>query len=102
MRALKTIVIALGIALVAGFGLLVFGLTQNWHRLTDAATRPAADARAWGRVSLGQPPLTQIQSMVAAGDLVVVQIGRPSGEQQLFVLDPARGTVVGRFTVGEP
>jgi hypothetical protein len=116
MRALKTVVVVLGALIIAAFGLLVYGLSQNWQR----ATRPAATAapspaatpglatgapaavKTWGRASLGLPADSHIQSVTPAGHLVVVHVVAGSDER-LVVLDPATGTVVGTFGVaGQP
>lgn len=105
MRALKTIVFVLGLLVVGAFGLLVYGLSQNWHRLTapaPATTAPAATSRgavaAWGHVDLGQPADTRVQSVTTAGNLVVVRV-TSGGDERLIVLDPATGSVVGTFGV---
>lgn len=105
MRALKTIVVVLGALIIVAFGLLVYGLSQNWHRVNAPApaTAPATTASVakpatWGRVGLGQPADSRIQSVTPAGNLVVVQIVSGSNER-LVVLDPATGVVVGTFAV---
>ncbi|HTY66508.1 MAG TPA: hypothetical protein VMH36_07650 [Alphaproteobacteria bacterium] len=101
MRALKTIVITLGALVILAFGLLVYGLSQNWHRLSTpsqpavAAKTPAA---TWGHVGLGQPADSRIQSVTPAGNLIVVQVVS-GGDERLVVLDPASGAVVGTFGV---
>ncbi len=113
MRALKTIVVALGALIIAAFGILVYGLSQNWHRLNappgaTATTAPGPAAvpgkspAVWGRVDLGQPADSHIQSVTSAGNLVVVQVASGSDER-LVVLDPATGAIVGTFAVtGKP
>lgn len=100
MQTLKTIVIALGVVLVAGFGLLIFGLSQNWHRATDAAPVPQAPAAGstWGTVPLGAAP-EKIVGVTASGDLIVVQLATDQGSR-LVVVDPRNGRVVGTFVTG--
>lgn len=107
MRALKTIVIVLGALIIMGFGVLVYGLSQNWqrasHPTTAVETAPAAKAspvKTWGRASLGLPADSHIQSVTPAGNLVVVHVVSGSDER-LLVLDPAAGTVVGTFSVAD-
>ena len=101
MRALKTIVFTLGALVVVAFGLLVYGLSQNWHRLSTPP-QPAATAKTpaatWGHVGLGQPADSRIQSVTPAGTLIVVQVVS-GGDERLVVLDPASGAVVGTFGV---
>lgn len=106
MRAVKTIVIVMSVVLVAGFGLLIFGLTQNWHRATEAVpatpavTGASSNVRGWGQVGLGQPPGSKVQGVTAAGNLVVLHlIVPPAGDERLVVVDPARGAVIGTFVV---
>lgn len=112
MRALKTIVVVLGALIIAAFGLLVYGLSQNWQRaarpMATTAPGPAAApgavagapaaVKTWGRASLGLPADSHIQSVTPAGNLVVVHVvaGR---DERLVVLDPATGAVVGTFGV---
>ncbi len=105
MRALKTIVFTLGGLVIVAFGLLVYGLSQNWHRLSSppSAGSPSvaaviAPAATWGHVGLGQPADSRIQSVTAAGSLIVLQVVS-GGDERLVVLDPASGTVVGTFGV---
>jgi len=114
MQALKTLVIVLGLLILGGFGVLIYGLSQNWHRLSDAKpAAPAAaaerksdpktaDLKSWGTVALGQPADSRIQSVTRAGRLIVVQVTAGTAER-LLVLDPATGAVVGTFALtGNP
>ena len=113
MQALKTVVIVLGALILGGFGVLIYGLTHNWHKLSDAppaasavpaAAPPATPSRAtpapWGKVALGQPPDSRIQSVTRAGRLIVVQVTAGTAER-LVVLDPATGAVIGTFALGD-
>lgn len=102
MHTLKTIVIALGVVLVAGFGLLIYGLTQNWHRTTTAAPPSRASvapgASGWGNVSVGATN-ERIAGVTPAGDLIVVQVAGEQGSR-LVVVDPRNGRVIGGFVTG--
>lgn len=103
MRAIKTIVVVLGALIIVAFGLLVYGLSQNWQRAsrpaTTATAAPAA-VKTWGRANLGLPADSHIQSVTPAGNLVVVHVVSGS-EERLLVLDPATGTVVGTFSAAD-
>ncbi len=106
MRALKTIVILLGALLIGGLGLLVYGLSHNWHRLETrpvAASVPPA-AAGWGRVALGLPAGSRVKEMMAAGNLLVIRVASEAGDsERLIVLNPATGVTVGTFAVnGSP
>jgi hypothetical protein len=104
MRAVKTIVIVMSVVLVAGFGLLIFGLTQNWHRASESAVPvvPVGSLRAWGSVGLGQPSGSKVMGMTAAGNLVVLHLTLPDGNERIVVVDPTRGAVTGTFGVTQP
>jgi len=92
MRALKVIVVVLGIAVLAAFATLVAG----------AGARPPVHA-SWGRTMLDQPAGTRIQSVTASGNLIVLQLYTlsPGQDERLVVLDPATGAVGGIFVVGQ-
>jgi hypothetical protein len=108
MRALKTVVVVLSALIIMAFGVLVYGLSQNWQHAnhSTAATEPAPAAgkpssvKMWGKAGLGLPADSHIQSVTPAGSLVVVHVVSGSDER-LLVLDPATGTVVGTFGVTE-
>jgi len=101
MQALKTIVITLGAVLVAGFGLLVYGLTQNWHRATETApaSRASGAGSAWGTVPIGAAG-ERIVGVTPSGDLVVVQLASEQGGSRLVVVDPRSGRVLGSIVTG--
>jgi hypothetical protein len=104
MHTLKTIVIALGVVLVAGFGLLIYGLTQNWHRTAGAPAASVTTARVpvagatWGNIPVGTAN-ERIAGVTASGELVVVHVTGDQGGR-LVVVDPRNGRVVGTFVMG--
>lgn len=106
MRALKVIVVVLGIAVLAAFATLVAVIVNRSGRgVEDAAgagARPPVHA-SWGRTMLDQPAGTRIQSVTASGDLIVLQLytHSPGQDERLVVLDPATGAVGGIFVVGQ-
>jgi hypothetical protein len=104
MRAVKTIVIVMSVLLIAGVGLLIYGITQNWHRATEPAAPvvTVGGLRAWGSVGLGQPEGSKVVGMAASGNLVVLHLALPDGSDRIVVVDPARGAVTGTFGVTQP
>jgi len=107
MRALKALVIVLGIAVLLGcFGLvgaIVYKLGKPPEPPLAAAPAPPALGRAgWGRAGLDQPAGTRIQSVTASGALIVLQLytDAPGNDERLVVVDPASGQVVGTFVTG--
>jgi hypothetical protein len=107
MKALKTLVIAMGALILAGVA--VIGVTL-YNRATvpggsGGDDRPAAVPRSPAdRVtagSLGLPAGSRIRGIAGAGSRVVVHVELPGGTEQLLLLDPATGQVVGRLGVAE-
>lgn len=105
MRGLKVLVAVLGIAVVAAFLTLVTIIMTRGSRETPVAAggaRPPTHA-SWGRVLIDQPAGTRIQSVIASGNLIVLQLytGQPGQDERLVVLDPATGAVTGSFAFGQ-
>ena len=99
MHALKTIVISLSVALILGLGLLVYGLTQNWHRM--AGTAPPVPAAGWGSVALQQAPEARLRAVTAAGDTLALHVSEADGARdRVIVVNPANGAVLGTFWIG--
>jgi len=115
MKALKALVIFMGVLIVAGIGLVIYGVaskvgpkpaqTASTPAVPPApppATAPAAAAPAvatpFGAVDIPLPAGATVQQVFAAGDRIIVRIGtgKTTGDR-LIVLDPARGQVSGSF-----
>lgn len=117
MRALKAIVILLGILLVVGTGVLIWGIarqidrmgqTQADEEVTQAVnTAPAVmtnEVAPWGRIDLKQPYGTRLQSVTNAGEYMVLHLytGAPGTDERVVVIDPGTGTVMGTVNLGTP
>lgn len=106
MRALKIIVVVLGIAVIAAFITLVAVIFTRGGRGAEGQAgpgmRPPVHA-SWGRVMLDQPAGTRIQSVTASGNLIVLQLytQSPGQDERLVVLDPATGAASGIFVLGQ-
>ncbi len=106
MRALKILVVGLGIAVVIAFLTLVTLIINRGGRPGEAVAReetarPPVRA-SWGRVVVDHPPGSRVISVTASGGLVVlhVQAPAPGVEERLVVLDPVTGAVQGIFQMG--
>jgi len=107
MKALKALVIFLGVLIVAGVGLVIYGVsskvgsrpTPAAPAATNAANAPAVPAAApFGSVEIPLADGATIQQIFAAGDRVIVRVGTGNGKgDRLIVLDPARGQIAGSF-----
>lgn len=99
MKALKGLVIFMGLLLVAGFGLLAYGMYSKAGQLgkSGGAAR-AADGAVFGQTEVPLPAGARVEQMVAAGERVVLRISG-GGSERYLVLDPASGRVAGSFVL---
>ena len=99
MKALKVLVLLMTLLLVAGLGLVGYGvLNRTPHAKAgraDASATPAAD---FGEVAVPLPVGARIEQLVVAGDRVVLRLVG-AGPERLVVLDPAAGRVAGGFVL---
>ena len=105
MRALKILVVVLGIAVLLGFFGLIAGIVYKASRLAEApatATPPATARPAWGRVGLDQPQGTRIHALETAGGYIVLHLytDAPGIDERVVVVDPATGATVGTIVPG--
>ncbi|WP_027285978.1 DUF6476 family protein [Rubritepida flocculans] len=87
MQALKFLVVAMGVLIVAGTVTLIVFLVQRAGGREGAASLPP--------INLDLPPGSRILSVAGAGDRFAVLVQRPDGERVLF-LDARSGRVVGQ------
>ncbi len=106
MRALKILVVGLGIAVVIAFLTLVAVIINRGGRggepvARDDAARPPLRA-SWGRVVLDHAPGGKLVSVTASGNLIVLHVQGEAQPRQdrLVVVDPATGSVQGIFELG--
>lgn len=115
MRALKALVIFLGILLVIGTGVLIWGIARQIDRMSQAEadddvtpsvnTAPpvvANEVAPWGSIDLKQPPGTRIQSVTSAGEYMMLHLytGAPGTDERVVVIDPGSGTLMGTVNLG--
>ncbi|MDA8231894.1 MAG: hypothetical protein M0006_11205 [Magnetospirillum sp.] len=105
MKALKALVIFMGILVVAGMGLVGYGVVTKLPRgagKAPAAAAPPAGGTpatpAFGAVPVPVPAGARVEQMAVAGDRVVLRVTGGGGDR-LIVLDPASGRVAGSFVL---
>jgi hypothetical protein len=96
MRALKTIVIFLGVMCVGAFGFLVYvvmaGVGKGPTEPSPSAPRPPIAGSAWPDLALGAP----IVDSFALDGLLAVTIATREDATIVVLVDPKTGRVVGR------
>lgn len=105
MRALKILVVVLGIAVIVGFLGVIAGIVYKASRLAEApatAPPPAAARPGWGRVGLDQPQGTRIHAVDTAGGFIVLHLytDAPGIDERVVVVDPATGATIGTIVPG--
>lgn len=82
MRALKILVVAMGVLLVAGTAALVMAVVERVnHRPTStSATVPSA-------ATIELPPGAHVIATQATGERLVVRVGLPGGSEEVLIFD---------------
>jgi hypothetical protein len=109
MRALKTLVIGMGVLIVTGLTFLGWGLYRNTHRV--AANRPAGEAVSelpqpapvtppggYFSSELPIPSGSKLEQVTTAGDRIVLRFTGGDGDR-LLVVDPHNGQVTGSIAL---
>jgi hypothetical protein len=88
---LKSLVIGMGLLIVAGFVVVVVELGRRMSTLSGG--RPPAAAAFSERVAL--PPGARVVSLSATADRVVAQVEVPGGPTMAYIVDPRSGALLG-------
>jgi len=128
MRALKGLVIGMGLLIVAGLVLLVYGLYQKandpdfvFFKLTDeksnttqvtagtptiappvAATQqvqPSLPQATFGETAIPLSPGDKLSSMIAEGNRLIMHIRNNNGDERVVVTDMNSGALLGAFNL---
>ena len=91
MRALKILVVVMGVMLVVGFAALVAVIAG---RVSRGGSAPTA-ARVFASPSIDIPSDAHIEAMTVGLDRLVIALALPEGGRQLLVIDLATGVRLG-------
>ncbi len=102
MAALKTLVIVLGVLILAGLAAVSYGVLTKFSG-DGAETESPADAGPgrvsvavpFGDVSVDVPAGARVEETDLDGGRLVVRLAMPDGETRLIVIDLAHGAVLG-------
>jgi hypothetical protein len=98
MRALKVLVVVMGVMLVGGLVVLVVAIAGR------AGFRPTAveAKRGFGERVLALPQGAVLAGRDVVGDRLVITIALPDGAHRLLVFEPGSGTVLGTLELRAP
>jgi hypothetical protein len=93
VRALRILVVVMGIMLVGGFVALIVSIAyMAKHRQATAPAAPAPVASApYAAPPIDLPAGARVEAMALGGNRLVLSIVMPDGNRELLVLDPASG-----------
>jgi hypothetical protein len=91
MRALKIIVVVMGVMLVVGFAALIAVVAGRVSRGGSAST----PVRAFTARPIDIPNGARIEAMTAGPDRLVLGLELPQGDRQLLIIDLATGARLG-------
>ena len=95
MRALKILVVVMGVMLIGGFALLVAVVVG---RLSRGGNIP----RSFAAATIDIPRDARIGAMAAGTDRLVLELVLPEGGRQLVVVDLATGARLGTIELRAP
>ena len=101
MRALKLLVIVLGVLLVAGVVALGFAVQYrlNHPRPLAAANAGIGPAGAPSAMTLDLPPGARVVGAEASGDRLVVRVELAGGSEELIIVNLVTGAPVATVTL---
>ena len=93
MQALKALVISMGVLIVVGVAILVYGLTS---KLDDVAVEEEPDLTdPFGTIRVEMPAGATVQDTTLDGDRMVVRLLLPDGGARLMVFRLSDGRQIG-------
>jgi len=91
MQAVKALVIGMGILIIAGLALMVYGLTTKF----GAPTSPNASGAAFGTIRANLPTGAAVESVQLQDGSVLVHLTMPDGGAQIMVFRLSDGRQTG-------
>jgi hypothetical protein len=113
-RALKTLVIVLGVLILAGTGVVIVTIANRLTATAPADTtaslaesapaeRMQAAASGFGTIDVPLPARCRVATAMPSGDRLVLQLaGNAEDCRQILVLDLASGRLLGRLNLVSP
>jgi len=97
MRALKVLVVVMGVLLIAGFAVVVVTIMGRMTQKAAPAAPVAAHLSPFGNATVSLPADSLVMEVQGAGDRILLRLDLRDGTEMLLVLDAATGTELGRI-----
>ena len=97
MQALKALVIIMGILIIAGMGLLVYGLMTrvSWNEVSGQVEKPLPGQVASFDAVVSTLPGASVASVSVENDRAVVLVQLPDGSAEIRLFNLETGFVIG-------
>lgn len=90
MRALKALVIVMGVLIVIGLGVVVVTIVKRSARLADSSS-----TTSFGRTDVAVPPGSRVVETAVDGHRLVLRLTLADGRDRLLVVDLRTGREAG-------
>jgi len=97
MRALKVLVVVMGVLLIAGFAVVVVTIIGRMTQRATPAAVSATHLTPFGTTSVTLPADSLVMEVQGAGARILLRLDLKDGTEMLLVLDAATGTELGRI-----
>ena len=97
MRALKALVIIMGISIIAGLTVLVSLILERGSRLAQDYRPAAVKIAPAGAQVLALPAGARVLETRLDGDRLALRAGLAGGGEAIFIFDAASGQLVSRY-----
>jgi len=105
MRALKALVIVMGVLIIVGMALVGYTIVKRTSA-PDTASRAGIEAPAqqaagaparapYGPIGIDLPPGSRVVRTTATDRRLVVEVELSSGGERLLIIDPTSGALIG-------
>jgi hypothetical protein len=94
MRALKILVVVMGVMLVGGTAALIAAIIDRASRHTPTTSAPPAP-RGFEHAAVALPPGARVVTAELAGDRILVRLARAEGGEALIIIDAKSGAQLG-------
>ena len=94
MRALKALVIVMGVLIVVGTGVVIVTVARRVSQVAHPAAAPIA-------ATLDLPTGCSVAEMTSTGDRLALRLAGDGDCRQIILVDPATGAITGHIALGQ-
>ncbi|MBF0563478.1 MAG: hypothetical protein HQL37_16035 [Alphaproteobacteria bacterium] len=100
MNALKALVLTMTLLIIAGLGLVAYGVLTRASRHPAPAASDAKPGTPFGAIALKQPEGSRLQTIAAADGRLFLHVDAGGRGPRVLVVDPVNGSLLGTLVLG--